>query len=79
MAREGADIIAVDIAGPLPACVPYDPATPDELHETVTLVQETGHRILASVVDTRDSEGLNAAVEDGGTRSPTEDRADRSF
>ena len=24
MAREGADIIAVDIAGKLPSCVPYD-------------------------------------------------------
>ena len=27
MANEGADIIAVDIAGPLPPCVPYDHAT----------------------------------------------------
>ena len=27
MADEGADIIAVDIAGKLPSCVPYDPAT----------------------------------------------------
>lgn len=65
MASEGADIIAVDIAGPLPGCVPYDPATRDDLDETVKLVRETGHRILASVVDTRDSEGLNAAVEAG--------------
>jgi NAD(P)-dependent dehydrogenase (short-subunit alcohol dehydrogenase family) len=34
MASEGADIIAVDIAGTLPDCVPYDPATPDDLAET---------------------------------------------
>ena len=34
MAREGADIIAVDIAGKLPNCVPYDPATPEDLAET---------------------------------------------
>ena len=27
MAQEGADIIAVDIAGKLPYCVPYDSAT----------------------------------------------------
>ena len=35
MADEGADIIAVDIAGQLPPCVPYNPATPDDLAETV--------------------------------------------
>ena len=35
MANEGADIIAVDIAGKLPPCVPYDPATPEDLAETV--------------------------------------------
>jgi NAD(P)-dependent dehydrogenase (short-subunit alcohol dehydrogenase family) len=29
MANEGADIIAIDIAGKLPTCVPYDPATLD--------------------------------------------------
>ncbi|MGD1170668.1 mycofactocin-coupled SDR family oxidoreductase [Mycobacterium seoulense] len=65
LAREGADIIAVDIAGKLPSCVPYDPATPDDLSETVRLVEETGRRIIASVVDTRDFEGLRKAVDDG--------------
>jgi NAD(P)-dependent dehydrogenase (short-subunit alcohol dehydrogenase family) len=42
MANEGADIIAVDIAGKLPPCVPYDSATSDDLAETVKLVEETG-------------------------------------
>ncbi len=65
MATEGADIIAVDIAGPLPPCVPYDSATEDDLAETVKLVEERGRRILATVVDTRDSEALNAAVAAG--------------
>ena len=65
MANEGADIIAVDIAGQLPPCVPYDSATPEDLDETVRLVEATGRRILASVVDTRDREGLNKAVDDG--------------
>lgn len=65
MAREGADVIAVDIAGPLPPCVPYNPATPADLTETVRLVEEAGGRILASVVDTRDSEAMNAAVDEG--------------
>src|SRR6201993_538804 len=65
MAAEGADIIAVDIAGKLPACVPYDPATPEDLAETVRLVGNTGRRILASVVDTRDFDGLRKTVDDG--------------
>jgi SDR family mycofactocin-dependent oxidoreductase len=65
MATEGADIIAVDIAGKLPDCVPYDPASPEQLEETVSLVEATGQRILASVVDTRDYEGLREAVTAG--------------
>jgi SDR family mycofactocin-dependent oxidoreductase len=65
MAREGADIIAVDIAGKLPPCVPYDSATPDDLAETVNLVEATGRKILASVADVRDADSLNKAVGDG--------------
>jgi len=65
MATEGADIIAVDIAGKLPSCVPYDSATPDDLAETVHLVEQTDRRIVASAVDTRDFEGLRKAVDDG--------------
>src|SRR4029079_10551142 len=65
MAAEGADIIAVDIAGKLPPCVPYDSATPDDLAETVKLVEETGQKILVDVVDVRDADGLRTAVDDG--------------
>jgi SDR family mycofactocin-dependent oxidoreductase len=65
MAGEGADVIAVDIAGKLPDCVPYLPATPEDLDETVRLVEATGRRIIASVVDTRDYERLCEAVDDG--------------
>ena len=65
MANEGADIIAIDVAGKLPSCVPYDPATPDDLAETVELVEATGRRILDSVVDIRDVDGLRKAVDDG--------------
>jgi SDR family mycofactocin-dependent oxidoreductase len=65
MAREGADIIAVDIAGKLPSCVPYPPATEEDLAETVRLVDETDRRILAPVADTRDLEGMRRAVVDG--------------
>lgn len=65
MAEEGADVIAVDVVGELPPCVRYDPATPEDLDETVRLVEKTGRRILASAVDTRDHDRLNAVVADG--------------
>jgi SDR family mycofactocin-dependent oxidoreductase len=65
MAGEGADIIAVDIAGKLPQCVPYNPATPEDLAETVRLVEETGRRIVSEQVDVRDYEGLRDAVAAG--------------
>jgi NAD(P)-dependent dehydrogenase (short-subunit alcohol dehydrogenase family) len=68
MANDGADIIAIDVAGKLPPCVPYDPATPDDLAETVNLVEATGQKILASVVDIRDVDGLREAV-DGGVEA----------
>ncbi|MCV7230552.1 mycofactocin-coupled SDR family oxidoreductase [Mycolicibacterium komossense] len=65
LANDGADIIAVDIAGPLPPSVPYDSATPEDLAETVRLVEATGRRILATVADTRDLDALTAAVDKG--------------
>ncbi|EUA38655.1 hypothetical protein I549_5003 [Mycobacterium avium subsp. avium 2285 (R)] len=65
MAAEGADIIAVDIAGKLPSCVPYDPASPEDLSETVRLVEAANRRIVAAVVDTRDFDGLRKVVDDG--------------
>jgi SDR family mycofactocin-dependent oxidoreductase len=65
MAREGADIIAVDIAGKLPSCVPYDSATPEDLAETVRLVEAANRRIVASAVDIRDVDGLRETVDDG--------------
>ena len=64
MAHEGADIIAVDIAGKLPQCVPYDSATPEDLAETVKLVQAKGRRIVSATVDVRDFDGLKEAVDD---------------
>jgi len=68
MAREGADIIAVDIAGKLPSCVPYDPATPEDLAETARLVEAINRRIVASAIDIRDFDGLREAVNDGVTK-----------
>lgn len=65
MANEGADIIAVDIAGKLPDCVPYDHATPEDLAETARLVEATGRRILTAQADIRDAETLNDVVAEG--------------
>ncbi|MDH6197055.1 SDR family mycofactocin-dependent oxidoreductase [Mycobacterium frederiksbergense] len=65
MANEGADIIAIDIAGPLPPSVPYDSATPDDLAETVRLVEATGRGIVAAAADTRDLDALRAVVDKG--------------
>ncbi|RAV14634.1 SDR family mycofactocin-dependent oxidoreductase [Mycolicibacterium sp. GF69] len=68
MASEGADIIAIDIAGKLPACVPYDHATPEDLAETARLVEATGRRIVTAEIDIRDADGLRRVVADGVDR-----------
>lgn len=59
LASEGADIVGLDICGPVPD-VPYDPATPDDLAETVHLVEQTGRRIIAEQGDVRDPHALAA-------------------
>ena len=65
LSAEGADVIAVDIAGPLPPGVRYDSATPEDLAETVRLVQKNDRRIVSAAVDTRDLDALRTAVDDG--------------
>lgn len=52
MAKDGACVIAVDVAGPLPALVRYDSATPEDLAERVNLVQAVDGRIVSAVADT---------------------------
>ncbi len=64
LAEEGADIIAVDSCGGV-RTQPFQPATPEDLEETVRLVEKSGRRIVASQVDVRDSAGLRTAVENG--------------
>ncbi|WAL68141.1 mycofactocin-coupled SDR family oxidoreductase [Amycolatopsis cynarae] len=62
LAQEGADVIAVDIAGPLPS-VSYPSPTPADLDETVRLVEKTGRRARAVQADVRDLAALRAGVE----------------
>src|SRR5690348_5094664 len=64
LAREGADIIAVDIAAQI-GSVPYPMATPQDLAQTVKEVEATGRRIVATVADVRDYAALKRALDDG--------------
>ena len=64
LSAEGADVILVDIAGPLPPSVPYDSPTDDDLAESARLVASTGRRAIQAKVDIRDLDALCAAVDD---------------
>jgi SDR family mycofactocin-dependent oxidoreductase len=65
LAREGADIIALDICGPIESITGYPPATPADLAQTARLVQEAGRRVVARQVDVRERRELAAAVSEG--------------
>jgi SDR family mycofactocin-dependent oxidoreductase len=63
-AEQGADVIAVDLCEQI-ASVSYPLATPEDLDETVNLVEKTGRRIVAERADVRDVDQLTAVVERG--------------
>ena len=62
LAREGADVIVLDTAGPLPG-IAYDQPTLENLDETVRLVEAEGRRAVGVNGDVRDLEGMRAAVD----------------
>ncbi|MWA02422.1 mycofactocin-coupled SDR family oxidoreductase [Actinomadura sp. LD22] len=64
LAEEGADIIAVDLCRDYET-VGYPLARPDDLKETVRLVEELGRRIVAVQADVREAAQLRDAVERG--------------
>jgi SDR family mycofactocin-dependent oxidoreductase len=64
LAQEGADIIAIDICGPIDNMA-YPPSTPADLAETADLVKAHDRRIMTAQVDVRDYDALKTAV-DGG-------------
>jgi (+)-trans-carveol dehydrogenase len=67
LAEEGADIIAIDIAGPMPGGHPR-PATPEQLEETRHLIEKTGRRAVVGRADVRDFDALKAVVDEGVDR-----------
>jgi SDR family mycofactocin-dependent oxidoreductase len=66
-AEEGADIIALDICGPVETVV-VPPATPADLGETARQVTAAGGRIFVEVVDVRDVNALQEATDRGVDR-----------
>jgi (+)-trans-carveol dehydrogenase len=65
LAQEGADIIAVDVCGPVSNNTRIPPSTPDDLAETADLVKALDRRIVTAEVDVRDFAALQAAVDSG--------------
>ncbi|NYF15488.1 (+)-trans-carveol dehydrogenase/(-)-trans-carveol dehydrogenase [Microbacterium sp. AK009] len=63
-AQEGADIIAIDVCERIPEN-PYNPATEEDLAETVRQVEALDRRIMARKADVRDWDQVKSAVDDG--------------
>lgn len=64
LAEEGADIVAIDLAEDIETNA-YPLATPEDLEETVALVEKYDRRIVASRADVRDRVALKSAVAQG--------------
>ena len=63
LSAEGAHVVLVDIAGPLPKSVPYGSPTPDDLAETARLSARNGGHVIAAAADTRDLDALRSVVD----------------
>src|SRR5262245_771061 len=64
MAREGADIIAIDICEQIESN-PYPLSTPEDLEETRRQVEALGRRIVTRQADVRERSALDDAVTKG--------------
>src|SRR5882757_2252470 len=64
LAGAGADIIGVDICGQIDG-VEYPMATPDDLAETVKLVENLDRRIVTGIADVRDRDALEGVYQQG--------------
>ncbi|WP_269751276.1 mycofactocin-coupled SDR family oxidoreductase [Mycolicibacterium baixiangningiae] len=63
LAQHGANIVAIDLCGQIDT-VPYSMSTPEDLAETVQLVESTGRKIIAKQGDVRDFEQVQATVDE---------------
>ena len=61
-AREGADVVGIDICASVDPRSGVEPANLDDLKETARQVEATGRRWLSFVLDQRDLPGLRAAA-----------------
>ena len=64
LAREGADILGVDICADTPS-IDYPNATRADLDETAQLVETEGRKVVALQADVRDLAGLQKAFDEG--------------
>jgi NAD(P)-dependent dehydrogenase (short-subunit alcohol dehydrogenase family) len=69
MAANGADVIAIDIAGKVSPASNAVPATPEELDETVRMIKAFGRR----------SEGIKADIRDIDTLRQIADRVEQTY
>jgi hypothetical protein len=60
-AANGADVVVLDIAGPVSPSSAAAPATPDELAETVRQIRAYGRRVSSIRADIRDISALRSA------------------
>ena len=64
LAQEGADVIGVDVCGPIPGGqAPV--STPEDLAETVAAVEALDRRMVSAQADVTDEDALTAAVAEG--------------
>ena len=64
LANEGADIVAIDVCGPVSDTITYPAATSEDLAETASAVEATGRKVLAREVDIRDLAAQQQVVAD---------------
>jgi SDR family mycofactocin-dependent oxidoreductase len=64
LAQEGADIIAFDVCSQLDS-VQYPMAVPEDLAETVKLVEDLDRRVVSRQADVRDTAAVQAVVDEG--------------
>jgi SDR family mycofactocin-dependent oxidoreductase len=68
LAREGASVIGIDVAGEVASHNGYAPATEADLKETARLVEAEGRPCVMEVADVRDSKALDSVLADGMAR-----------